>query len=212
VGDLGSEHRATLTQVLATYIQEVEFEREAGRISEASAQIEKLKAAAAEFVYLLDSPISDDLSRDALHFVEGLLNDHFEARFSDAPARVSQLSGAVREFLQACNYAEQQICRMISQPMPRRLRLGRAWHQHFIPPLAEFWEQDLSFPGISIRKDGDKFTVDKEVPFVAFAKHLERALPERFHGPFQGEPSSDTYRAAVSRALSAYRRSRERNT
>lgn len=200
VGDLGLDHRLELAAIIEHYVARATFEQNAATFSEAITRISELKATADGFWRALDTT-SSGVGSDAMHYVEGLLNDIFERRDGTAsPFRVAQLSMMMLGFIEACNQAE----RRISDEKNKRsgFKRGGAWKAHFIPPLGNFWTERLGRSIPRIRKDTDLHKVTSEVPFVAFARATEEALPIGFRRPRQG---ADAYRAAVSNALRGHK-------
>jgi hypothetical protein len=115
----------------------VRFEQNAAKTVDAIKQLTALKEAAEHFARVLDTPVADASGSigDVSHFVEGLVNDYFEHRGAANALRVSTLSKTVWDFQAACNWVEQQI--RPARSKTKSVQVGRAWREHFIPPLAQ---------------------------------------------------------------------------
>ena len=193
------EQRKELATIVEAYVRKVVIEQNAPAVSEADTRIAELKTAAIHFRYVLDTPAAE-VSSEAMHFVEGLLNDRFEVlRGSSGPPRVAQISALLLDFLEACDYAERII---IKEKRKRRGFIrGDAWRNYFVPALEKFWMDSLGREKPKIRRDSNIYEPASEIPFVAFTRAVERALPANYWKPSQGIPTPATYRAAVSDAL-----------
>ncbi|WP_262299713.1 hypothetical protein [Microvirga sesbaniae] len=199
--EMNQSQRQTLVEIVQAYVRECEFEQNATSVAEAEKRLREIEKAAEPFWRVLDCA-GKDIGREAMHHVEGLLNDYFEDRLDlDPPIRLHHLSQIMLTFMEGCDSARRQL-EALKRQEPH-FKQNTAWRLLFIGPLAGFWEVTLKRGRIKIRKDTDKMKPDvTDPPFVTFVKEVERALPEQFR---RKSNSTAAYRDLVSDAVSTWR-------